>query len=113
MLHHASHCGAKVFEETRVTDIIFSTSGDQSIPIAALWKNKAAATTGKISFDYLIDASGRSGIMSVKYLGNRQFTQTLKNVAFWGYWEGCGDYMPGTARAGSPFFEALTGEYYR
>lgn len=37
MLRHAATCGAKVFEETRVTDIEFDESGQR--PVAALWKD--------------------------------------------------------------------------
>ena len=38
-------------------------------------------------FDYLIDASGRAGLVSTRYLRNRRFHQSFKNVAIWGYWE--------------------------
>ena len=47
--------------------------------------------------------------MSTKYLKNRNFTESLKNIATWGYWAGAGTYGEGTARAGAPWFEALTG----
>ncbi|KAF7340715.1 Sulochrin halogenase [Mycena sanguinolenta] len=70
----------------------------------ALNKN---SETGRVTFDYLVDASGRAGICGVKYLKNRHYNPEFKNVAFWTYWSGCGEYKPGTARAGSPFFEAL------
>jgi len=63
-----------------------------------------------ITFKYLIDASGRAGIMSTRYLNNRHFSQSLKNVAVWGYWKNVGSYGLGTPRAGAPYFEALLGE---
>ena len=62
-----------------------------------------------ITFDYLVDATGRAGLMSTKYLKNRKFRDSLKNVATWGYWAGTDSYAEGTPRAGAPFFEALTG----
>ncbi|KAJ7176134.1 FAD/NAD(P)-binding domain-containing protein [Mycena crocata] len=102
MLRHAEDCGAKVIEETRVMEIEWD--GDR--PIAATWKNTGGAT-GRVKFDYLVDASGRAGICSVKYLKNRHYNPEFKNIAFWTYWKGCGQYKPGTTRAGSPFFEAL------
>ncbi|KAJ7888692.1 FAD/NAD(P)-binding domain-containing protein [Mycena olivaceomarginata] len=102
MLRHATKSGANVIEETRVTEIEWD--GDR--PIAATWKNKNAET-GRVAFDYLVDASGRAGIISVKYLKNRTYNPEFKNVAFWTYWSGAGEYKPGTPRAGSPFFEAL------
>lgn len=107
-LRHASHVGARVFEETKVTDVEFDGVAPNAYPKAALWKNKQGET-GRITFDYVIDASGRAGILSVKYLHSRQFNQDLKNVAVWGYWKGAGKYLPGSTREGSPLFEALEG----
>ncbi|KAI0769406.1 FAD/NAD-P-binding domain-containing protein [Trametes elegans] len=65
---------------------------------------------GEITFDYLVDASGRAGILSTKYLKNRKFNATLKNVAVWGYWKNTGMYGKGTDRENAPFFEALSDE---
>jgi hypothetical protein len=47
--------------------------------------------------------------MSTKYLKNRNFTESLRNIAVWGYWTGTRTYGEGTTRAGAPWFEALTG----
>ncbi|KAJ7270866.1 FAD/NAD(P)-binding domain-containing protein [Mycena rebaudengoi] len=109
MLRYAARCGANVIEETKVTEIEFNGTGDEAQPVAALWKNKAGQT-GKITFDFVVDASGRNGLISVKYSKTRIFNDTLKNVASWGYWKGTGKYLPGTPRENSPFFEALTDE---
>lgn len=106
MLRHASASGANVIEGVRVTDIQFKDRSDR--PISATWVD-GDGNTGIVSFDFLVDASGRRGLMSTKYLKNRNFNQSLKNLAMWGYWTGTGSYQPGTSRAGSPFFEALTG----
>jgi flavine halogenase len=93
-------------QQTKVTEIIF----DSGRPVAAKWKAQTAdEDDGVIHFDYLVDASGRNGIMSVKYLKNRCFSQSLKNVAVWGYWTGANSYMPGTSRHNAPWFEALKG----
>lgn len=48
--------------------------------------------------------------MSTKYLKNRTFNKSLKNVAVWGYWTGTNRYAPGTKRENAPWFEALTDE---
>ncbi|TBU24654.1 FAD/NAD(P)-binding domain-containing protein [Dichomitus squalens] len=64
----------------------------------------------EITFDYLVDASGRAGIMSTKYLKNRKFNASLKNVAVWGYWKNTDMYGEGTPRQNAPFFEALSDE---
>ena len=64
---------------------------------------------GTITFKYLVDATGRAGLMSTKYLKNRKSAESLKNIAVWGYWTGVGSYGVGSTRAGAPWFEALTG----
>ncbi|KAF9453992.1 FAD/NAD(P)-binding domain-containing protein [Macrolepiota fuliginosa MF-IS2] len=65
---------------------------------------------GTTSFTHVIDASGRAGLISTRYLHNRRFNASLKNVAVWGYWTGAGSYGVGTRRSGAPWFEALTDE---
>jgi hypothetical protein len=67
-------------------------------------------TTGTTTFDYLVDATGRAGLISTNYLKNRHFNASLKNIAIWGYWKDVGTYGVGTEREGAPWFEALTGE---
>ncbi|KAJ6630121.1 hypothetical protein B0H10DRAFT_1985079 [Mycena sp. CBHHK59/15] len=109
MLRHASRSGVHVFEETMVTEIELKDMPDGACPIAATWKAKSGQT-GRISFDFVIDASGRSGILSTKYFRTRKFNDILKNIASWGYWTGTNRYLPGTPRENSPFFEALTDE---
>ena len=118
MFRHAGESGAKIFDGVKVKSIEFQAAptaaeGDTipnpGRPIAATYEVKATKETGRITFDYVVDASGRAGILSTQYLKNRRFNQGLKNVASWGYWEGCGTYSPGTYKENSPFFEALRG----
>lgn len=108
LLRHASKCGTTVFEETRVTEVQFEGEG-HGRPVSATWKNTGNGMEGSISFDYLVDASGRNGIISTKYLKNRRFNQALNNVACWAYWEGTNSYMPGTTRENAVWVEALDG----
>lgn len=70
----------------------------------------ALGGSGEIGFDFLVDATGRAGLMSTKYLKNRKFNETLKNVAVWGYWRCTGMYRQGTDRENAPWFEALSDE---
>ncbi|KAK7052572.1 hypothetical protein R3P38DRAFT_2861151 [Favolaschia claudopus] len=107
LLKHAGENGASVHEGVRVTDIKFSEENSDK-PVAALWKSELES--GEIKFSYMIDASGRNGIMSTRYLKNRKFTQGLKNVAFWSYWKGAGMYGKGTTRENAVWIEALTDE---
>lgn len=121
MLKHASESGAKVFDGVKISSIEFVPSdvipsGEENFPnpgraVAASWSRKEDGATGTIKFDYLVDASGRVGIMSTKYLKNRKYNQGLKNVASWSYWKNTGKYAPSTYREGQPFFEALTGNF--
>jgi hypothetical protein len=67
---------------------------------------------GSTTFTHLIDATGRSGIMSTRYLKNRHFNASLKNIAVWGYWTNVAQYGFGSSRHGAPWFEALTGESF-
>lgn len=115
MFRHAGSCGAKIFDTVKINSFEFS---DPSVsapipanarPVAAAWQSKSGAS-GTIKFDYLVDASGRIGLMSTKYLKNRNYNKGLRNVASWGYWKNTGRYGVGTPRENSPFFEALRDE---
>ena len=116
---HAGKSGAKIFDGVKIESIEFdensginvpadSKVGNLGRPVSASWKRKDG-TTGSIGFKYFVDASGRAGIMSTKYLKNRKYNQGLKNVASWGYWKGTNQYAMGTKRQNQPYFEALTG----
>ncbi|KAK0207565.1 putative halogenase [Armillaria fumosa] len=108
LLRHASEMGVRVYEGVRVEEIHFAPE-DPTRPVSLTWR-KEDKTRGKASFNWLVDASGRNGLMSTRYLKNRTFNQTLKNVAVWGYWTATGSYAPGTTRENAPWFEALTDE---
>lgn len=120
---HAAKCGAQTFDGVKVDSIDFvpsdiptlngmlnETTANPGRPVSAKWSRKEDGTSGEIKFDYLVDASGRAGIVSTKYLKNRKHNQGLKNIANWGYWTGAAKYAEGTAREGAPYFEALTGK---
>ncbi|KAF7335079.1 Radh flavin-dependent halogenase [Mycena venus] len=110
LLRHAAECGVCVCEGVQVNGIEFSSGVDER-PVSAEWKSDLGVTQ-KLDFKWLIDASGRAGIMSTKYLKNRKFNQALKNIAFWGYWTGAGSYGIGTSRENAPWFEALKGMWH-
>jgi flavin-dependent dehydrogenase len=82
LLEHSKSQGVKVFEGTEIRQITFD--GDR--PRRATWSQSNGAT-GEISFDFLIDASGRAGIMSTRYLKNRRQHNVFQNMAIWGYWK--------------------------
>ncbi|KAI1163376.1 FAD/NAD(P)-binding domain-containing protein [Nemania serpens] len=110
LFKHAETCGVKTFDETKVASIEFSPPcvNDQEFgrPVSATWTRKDG-TSGTIALDYVVDASGRNGLISTKYLKNRTYNQGLKNIASWGYWKGGGVHGVGTRTEGAPYFEAL------
>lgn len=108
LLRHAGKLGAKIIEETKVSSLVFEGDPATTRPTAAKWTN-AQGKSGTIEFDYLVDASGRRGIMSTTYLKNRRVNEAFRNLAFWGYWKGCNMYQPGTTRENAPYFESLQG----
>ncbi len=84
LLKHARSQGARILEGVQTTQILF----DGERPFGAVCLARDSGETLEIHFNYLVDASGRAGIMSTKYLRNRQHHSVFKNVAVWGYWDG-------------------------
>ncbi|HET9225455.1 MAG TPA: tryptophan 7-halogenase, partial [Thermoanaerobaculia bacterium] len=88
LLRHAERNGVRVFEETRILQLERNDDGGFS---AATWERNDG-TTGRIEFDYLIDASGLNGLIATKYHKDRVFQENFANVAIGGYWENAKDY---------------------
>src|SRR2546426_3127434 len=85
LLEHARSQGVKVYEGREIRGLTFE--GER--PRSAIWSQGPDDTnTGEISFDTLVDASGRAGIMGMRYLKNRHYHDAFQNVAIWGYWQG-------------------------
>ncbi|MGH3873028.1 MAG: NAD(P)/FAD-dependent oxidoreductase [Pseudonocardiaceae bacterium] len=85
LLEHAKDQEVKVMEGVEVKRLQF----DDGRPCAAVWS--PADQSSKIretTFDFLIDASGRAGLMTTRHLHNRRYHEAFKNIAIWGYWEG-------------------------
>lgn len=118
ILRHAADCGAKIFEGIKVESLSFEPYEDDRFsfadylanpgrPVSATWSRKDG-TTGIIGFDYIIDASGRYGLICDKYLQNRRFNKGLKNIANWTYWKGARRYDVGGRTENAPLFEGLS-----
>ncbi len=84
LLNHARSVGVQVIEGATVREIEFSDGR----PVAAQWSSAEGGDEHRISFDFLVDASGRGGIMSTRYLKSRRFHDVFRNVAAWSYWTG-------------------------
>lgn len=110
LLDHARESKASVYEQIKVTSIHFC-SQEPFRPVAAEWTSTCCPSQiGVISFEYLVDATGRAGLMSTKYMHNRHYNEALRNIAVWGYWKGTARSENGTSREGAPRFEVLQGE---
>ncbi|MGX7826289.1 NAD(P)/FAD-dependent oxidoreductase [Actinokineospora sp. 24-640] len=86
LLDHAKSQGVTVLEGAEVRQLVF----DGPRPRSALWAPTGQggdAGEREIEFDYLVDASGRAGLMT-RHLRTRRHHEVFKNVAVWGYWEG-------------------------
>lgn len=104
LLRHAERVGAKVFEETRILELERNGDGFS----AARWERNDG-TSGRIEFDYLIDASGLNGIIATKYHKDRVFQENFANVAIGGYWENHKEYKDerDIRLPGAPFAESF------
>lgn len=85
LLDNAAAKGADVRQEAEVTEIEFADGR----PCKAAFVD-GDGKRGSRSFDFLVDASGRTGVMATRYLRSRNFHEAFRNVALWGYWRGAG-----------------------
>src|SRR6266581_2471459 len=76
LLEHAKSQGVKVYEGAEIRGLTFD--GDR--PRSAIWsvaprfiEGVGGSEMGEISFDYLIDASGRAGMMAMHYQKDRHY----------------------------------------
>jgi flavin-dependent dehydrogenase len=84
LLEHARSEGAEVHEGVSVTEVHF----EQGRAVSASWKrNGENSASGRVSFDIVVDASGRNGVLAARQLATRQFHDVFRNLAVWGYWK--------------------------
>jgi flavin-dependent dehydrogenase len=83
LLEHARSVGVEVLEGVEAKEFIF----ENGRPVAADCVDGNGSST-RISFDTLVDASGRAGLMATRNLRNRRYHEAFMNIALWGYWEG-------------------------
>ncbi len=94
LLKHAATQGVEVFEGVQVESIEFE--GERARHATWIRRDRTPGPaaggdgrveSGRISFDYVIDASGRNGILATRHLHNRRFHKVFQNVALWSYWK--------------------------
>jgi flavin-dependent dehydrogenase len=84
LLRNAAKQGVDVIEEAAVRRVIF----DGKRAVAAEWTDKKGGEINSVFFDYVIDASGRHGVLSAQHFKMRQQHDIFQNVAVWSYWTG-------------------------
>jgi len=85
LIEAAQQAGVAVHQDIEVVGLDWD--GDR--PVAARWRSSAASSGEKaITFDRLVDASGRNGLISTRYNKDRRFNEGFQNVAIWAYWKG-------------------------
>ncbi|MFE9327679.1 NAD(P)/FAD-dependent oxidoreductase [Nocardia sp. NPDC052278] len=84
LLRNAAEQGAQVIENANVENVIFD--GDR--PIAVEWTGPGDTGTRTTEFDFLVDASGRYGLLAKRRFNMRRQHPAFRNVAVWSYWEG-------------------------
>ena len=82
MLENAREHGVKVFEGTRVLEVLWD--GNRAVGVKVMDED---GTIGEVHSDVVIDASGQSS-MIMSRLNLREWDPVLKKAAVWTYWEG-------------------------
>ncbi|MFE0253671.1 NAD(P)/FAD-dependent oxidoreductase [Streptomyces sp. NPDC059010] len=106
LLNNAVKQGADVTQGVTVKRVLFD--GDRAA--GAEWLDPDTGELVSEEFDYVIDASGRAGVVS-KHLKNRRPHEIFRNVAIWGYWEG-GSLLPSSPTGGINVVSAKDGWYW-
>jgi flavin-dependent dehydrogenase len=84
LLDHARESGAAVFEEARVTEVVFSADGSRARGVKVLLKgeNEPRMVEAKV----VVDATGRDALLS-RHLGGRRRDPTLDRSAAFAHYD--------------------------
>ncbi|MFV2109735.1 NAD(P)/FAD-dependent oxidoreductase [Micromonospora sp. LOL_015] len=107
LLTNAIRQGAKVIEGAEVKRVIF----DAGRAVAAEWVDPHSGQRRTTQFDFVVDASGRAGLIPARHFKHRRANDTFKNVAIWGYWDG-GSLLPSSPSGGINVIGAPDGWYW-
>ncbi|MFI1980791.1 NAD(P)/FAD-dependent oxidoreductase, partial [Streptomyces wedmorensis] len=106
LLEHAAEEGVDVRQGAEVRSVRFV----EDRPRGAEWVD-AEGELHVAEFDVLVDASGRSGVLSAQHFRNRRRHEIFRNVAVWGYWTG-GRTLPNTPSGGIDIISHPEGWYW-
>ncbi|MFF0739445.1 NAD(P)/FAD-dependent oxidoreductase [Streptomyces sp. NPDC004111] len=105
LLKHAASQGAEVVEGAQVRKVLF----EDGRAVGVEWDRQGTTLTERA--DYVVDASGRAGLLSVRHFHDRVPHDVFRNVAVWGYYRG-GSLLPRTPRGGINVISAPEGWYW-
>jgi len=106
LLDHARDCGVTVHEGTAVKRVRMEAGR----PAGVDWHSDTGAA-GHRTCDFLVDASGRAGVVGAKTGKKRQVHEVFRNVAVWGYWRNA-ELLPGTPGGGLVAVSCPTGWFW-
>ncbi|GAA2136275.1 NAD(P)/FAD-dependent oxidoreductase [Kitasatospora kazusensis] len=108
LLKNAAEQGARVVEGAAVKQVVF----EDGRPVAAEWVCQAdPAEPRRTTFDFVVDASGRAGVLTARHFRNRTKHEVFRNVAIWSYWDG-EELLPDTPQGGSNIISSPDGWYW-
>ncbi|MFD4986519.1 NAD(P)/FAD-dependent oxidoreductase [Streptomyces sp. NPDC058374] len=107
LLEHARESGVNVVEGARVKKVLFE--GDRAI--GAEWVDPESGETVTTHADFVLDASGRAGLIGAQHFDYRQPHEIFRNVAIWGYWDG-GELLPNSPKGGINVVSSDDGWYW-
>lgn len=107
LLRHAEANGVRVRTGVRARSVGF----DGGRPTSVVCRPTGGADFVVDDFDFLVDATGRHGLLSARQFGDRRPLANLRNVAVWGYWSGA-RVLPDTPTGGIDIISSDEGWYW-
>ena len=108
LLQNAAAQGATVVQGATVQRVIF----DADRPVAVEWIHQDVPDVVRTTaLSFLIDASGRAGVLAAQHFQIRARHTTFDNVAVWGYWSGT-RLLPGGPEGAINLISAPNGWYW-
>ncbi|MEV0730516.1 NAD(P)/FAD-dependent oxidoreductase [Polymorphospora sp. NPDC050346] len=106
LLDNAAESGAEVVQRAHVKRVLF----DDERVVGVEWQ-PAGGEPRVETADYVVDASGRAGLISAQHHKNRRPHEIFRNVAIWGYWENA-ELLPGSPAGGINVISSPDGWYW-
>jgi flavin-dependent dehydrogenase len=107
LLDNARDQGVEVIQGATVKKVLF----EGLRPTGVEWSAKGTTRTNTATGDFIVDASGRAGVVSTRHNKDRRPHEIFRNVAVWGYWDG-GHTLPDSPEGGLNAISSPDGWYW-